>query len=254
MRELNLRAKINYLKLNENRSIRTLLNNWKNIHWVTYKSAQVNAAISNKSTGAYLNDVLYKPHLKKKINVLSRSTLKLKTAIVNIVDSINCLSQIISIMNRFGINYLMNHSALADSHRRAGDWMVYYELFRYLYRIKNEINNRSKLVIIDEDFDIEKLLKQKLGGDFAITMDAISHYQLALQNYHSAKLMHSEGKVYKSQITNMYYLEDDFGDSLYHYCIALERSKINSGKIDEHIKELRKSIDTSLIYDVKNYY
>ncbi|HNR19445.1 MAG TPA: ATP-binding protein [Bacteroidia bacterium] len=254
LRELNLRAKINYLKLNENRSIRTLLNNWKNIHWVTYKSAQVNAAISNKSTGAYLNDVLYKPHLKKKINVLSRSTLKLKTAIVNIVDSINCLSQIISIMNRFGINYLMNHSALADSHRRAGDWMVYYELFRYLYRIKNEINNRSKLVIIDEDFDIEKLLKQKLGGDIAITMDAISHYQLALQNYHSAKLMHSEGKVYKSQITNMYYLEDDFGDSLYHYCIALERSKINSGKIDEHIKELRKSIDTSLIYDVKNYY
>lgn len=83
--------------------------------------------------------------------------------------------------------------------------------------------------------------------------DTTSQYQMALQYYHKSLQMHSAGKAYKQEMTNMLYLEDDFNDNLYHFSISIERQMINSGIIRRHIKNLDSFIHTSPLYKYESY-
>ncbi|MCO6487707.1 MAG: hypothetical protein J5I98_04775 [Phaeodactylibacter sp.] len=65
--------------------------------------------------------------------------------------------------------------------------------------------------------------------------------------------MHTEGQAYKDSLINMYFLEDDFNDNLYHFCAANERYRINSGLIREKIIDLKKKVRGSRLYDFDSY-
>jgi hypothetical protein len=51
----------------------------------------------------------------------------------------------------------------------------------------------------------------------------------------------------------MYFLEDDFNDSLYHFGIAVERQRINSGSLRKDIKRLQAIIKRNELYTYKYY-
>ena len=71
--------------------------------------------------------------------------------------------------------------------------------------------------------------------------------KMALQNYYSAIEMHNGGTAYKNGLQNLYYLDDDFDNSLSHFCASLERFRINSGLIRgriQKIKDRMKLVDT----------
>ncbi|WP_373331564.1 hypothetical protein [Salmonirosea aquatica] len=52
----------------------------------------------------------------------------------------------------------------------------------------------------------------------------------------------------------MIYLEDDYGDNISHFGAAIERQLINSGRIEQVIKELEKELSVSKLYNSDNYY
>ena len=177
---------------------------------------------------------------------------KLKILINIISSSIYCLNQITSIINVYGVGYYMSYTDLADTHRRLGKWLKYYEFVRIIFDGIKEIKD-----IIDKDLKkelrINEILEDLMGIDVIHTIDTASQFQLALQNYHRGKQLHQEGSIYKKNILNMYYLEDDFSDSLYHYCIARERQKINSGLVRKHIEELNYEIRRAQLYSFGSY-
>ena len=79
------------------------------------------------------------------------------------------------------------------------------------------------------------------------------HYELALNNFYSAIQMHNEGKEYKQNLNNMFFLQDDFNDNLYHFCAANERYRINNGVVRKKIKWLKDQVGSSRFYQYQYY-
>jgi hypothetical protein len=159
-----------------------------------------------------------------------------------IANSIFCLHQIIAIYNGYGINYFMSYLSLGKYHERLGDWLCFYKLLSTYC---------DKTTALEKH--ITKELEKLLSPDTVRILDYESEYQLALQHYSRAKQLHNEGGPYHNQTVNMYYLEDDFNDSLYHYGIAVERQRINSGSMRDDIKRLQKIIDHNEIFRFDYY-
>jgi hypothetical protein len=84
-------------------------------------------------------------------------------------------------------------------------------------------------------------------------LDPIYQSEMAINNYFSAIETHTEGRAYKNMIENLSYLNDDYNDKLYHFCVAIERYKINTGKLVKSIKNLKESYKTSTLYNHINY-
>ncbi|MCW3127430.1 MAG: ATPase domain protein [Bacteroidetes bacterium] len=171
-----------------------------------------------------------------------------------IVNSIFCLYQIIRIYNGYGLNYIMSLSSLGNYHRHLGTQLKYYELSKLVYEsLKEMYKDKSDVLAEIIVLDIESCAQKLLGADIMRTIDTVSEYQLALQCYTRARQMHVEGAPYYSATVNMFYLEDDFNDSLYHFSIAVERQRINSGNMRNHINELQQMVDTSQLYKYVSY-
>ncbi|HMG16383.1 MAG TPA: hypothetical protein VK590_13090, partial [Saprospiraceae bacterium] len=196
-----------------------------------------------------LSDVEYerkKMCIKKDItnfileNKITKDSLQNVFAII--ANSIFCLYQIIKIYNGYGVNFVMSYSSLANYHKNMGKYLKYYKLCKLFVDIK-----------VTENYDITQLVEDLIGAEIIRTRDSESEYQMALQYYSKAKQMHNQGSPYKDQILNMYYLEDDFNDTLYHFSIAFERQRINSGKMRTNIEKLQNVVDKSLLYDYKSY-
>lgn len=162
-----------------------------------------------------------------------------------ISDSIYCMKECIKMIQVFGNSYTISYSYLAACHSKLGEWCKYYSLVLVLFQ-KSDSNLR-----------IQNTLKQKVislvGPNYISYIEPKHHYQLAIQNYYQAIHVHSEGTEYRAFINNMYYLEDDFNDSLDHFSAAMERFKINSGKIRREIRALKSICDTSALYKLNRY-
>ncbi|MBK7440858.1 MAG: hypothetical protein IPI65_04805 [Bacteroidetes bacterium] len=176
---------------------------------------------------------------------------------MNIVNnSIYCLTEIIKIYNSSGINYLINYSSLGDYHRRLGEILKQFEYFKLVYKsryfmvenekgiknmLRNSIHNTKDLKLSKcKTHDPFLKLIKVINKDFVITLKPISQFHLAIKNYYEALHLHQERYPYKIKLSNMYCLEDDFSDNLYHFGIALERQKINSGYLRHQIDKLKK--------------
>lgn len=193
------------------------------------------------SSEEYLELIFSKKNRKKNLNDC------LNDILVTLCNTQHALYQNTLSMQQYRPGYFITYSDLGDVHRRLGEQL--------------KISNFLKLIImfdydfIDKDrlFDIEKNLGKYIGLDTVKTIDATSQFQIAYQNYLTSIKLHSEGDVYKNQMYRMYYLEDDYNDSLFHYCISRERYKIASGVISNYLDQLSKEIDQSKIHDIESY-
>jgi Cdc6-like AAA superfamily ATPase len=159
-----------------------------------------------------------------------------------VANSLYSLRQIIASIRIQGPNYYISYSYLAFFHLKLGTWYKHYALCRSILR-------RLKQYYKEEKFNkIDRYIQDLLGSDGIITLDSTSQYQIALQYYHKAKQMHSNGVEYERSLKNLIYLEDDFNDNLYHFGIALERQRLNSYHIRRKIKRLENELKDSPLY------
>lgn len=159
-------------------------------------------------------------------------------------SSISCLFQAIQIIKIFNPNPYLSCSLLANFHRRLGRWYKHYYLCKMLFSASDKS---------EKPHNIDTILETILGKEVMVTIDNASQFQHAIQLFHKAKEMHSNGGSYHTQISNYLYLEGDYDDNLYHFGIALERQQINSGNIRKKIKELEKELGTSPLYKYDSF-
>lgn len=134
-----------------------------------------------------------------------------------ITDSIFCLHEIIKLVRIYGVTYMVNYSIIANAHSKMGDWCnFYYSYFR------NVPSNRANR--------IRETLKTLIGVDNLQFIGTRYHYEKAREAYYSLLELHREGKAYRTMIENMFYLNDDFDDTIYQFNAAAERHRINTEK------------------------
>ncbi|MCD4698811.1 MAG: ATP-binding protein [Bacteroidales bacterium] len=103
---------------------------------------------------------------------------------------------------------------------------------------RNSIINKLEELIEEEDLSF-------ITGNYQA--------EQAFREYYAILGSHNEGKAYKNLIMNMYYLNDDFNDSFFHFSIAAERYRINTGQIKKNIDELKIQYASSRVYEYENY-
>ena len=205
-----------------------------------------------------------------------------------ITDSIHALHEIIKHTSIYGVSFSLNHSFIANTHYRLYQWTQYldwFNIFQDLYKYNNNnkddlitrfINHEKKFSInaryktvskyIDnlniilknksefkKEYNIEHELKLLIDQDEISYIKEFYQAEKAINNYYSALETHTEGKAYKDFLNNIYYLNDDFNDNFFHFSIALERYRLNTGKIAEILDNLKKIVSSSSIYNYDNY-
>ncbi|MBF0336319.1 MAG: hypothetical protein HQL05_00670 [Nitrospirae bacterium] len=153
-----------------------------------------------------------------------------------ITDSIFCLREVIKICKTYGFSYDRTHSDIASAHLKLAIWCDYYTAYK------------------DYDKGIEKTLEKLIGMSEMETINPRYQYEMARYHCLCAIETHSERKSYKNIIETMYYLNDDFNDSLYHFYAALERFMINTKQIEQMITISRERTQKDKLYDPKNYH
>jgi hypothetical protein len=188
-----------------------------------------------------------------------------------IAESIFCLKEVIRLDKTIGDSYLFNHSYIASMYEKLADWTILYECYNNIKEaIKNPnkkvedeklkmafnlfSNDKSLLKGILSYSQIETHLEDLLGNEWKQQLSGFYENQQAISHYYRAKETHEGGRAYFNIIDNLYYIKEDFNDRAKHFNIALERFKIQSGKIDKAIERLKKRYQKSKLYDVNNYF
>ena len=156
-------------------------------------------------------------------------------------EALFCNLVIIQAQRLFGIDYISNFIHLASAHERMGNWCVALENLESLFGEKFIRANKIRL-------------KAKLGSDAIYYLEPNYQYEQAIQSYYNGIQTHCEGKAYRDQIHNFYFLEDDFNDNLSHFAISMERLRINTGFVREKIRGLSKKRNDSRLYNLREYY
>lgn len=156
-----------------------------------------------------------------------------------ITDSIFGLQEIIRSVKIYGVTYMVNYSILAFAHKKMGQWCKYFHLYR-----KYAPNYRSKKIL-------EELIRL-IGEDQLQYISTIYHFEQARDAYYSIFQLHSEGKAYKDMIDNMFYLNDDFNDTTYHFNAAAERYRINTDLVKNSLDDVRNILGKSRLYTIHN--
>lgn len=165
-----------------------------------------------------------------------------------VVNSITVLYNQIVIHNTLGVGFFLSYSSLADCHRKLGNYLKVVEFLK-INRIRVALGKPDDLEKVQREFmhDMERTIP-----NIKLT-DVTAQYQIAVLNYYNALHFHNEGNTYKSAIKSMVFLEDDFSDHLYHFGIAFERQRINSGEIRKRIKELNPQLKESQLVKYKAF-
>ena len=157
-----------------------------------------------------------------------------------ITNSLFCINQIITIASIYGINYMQSYSYFGSFYHKMGHWVKRYkECIKLLDTSKND---KFKEIIKKMDKDLQMLIGNTMLQNLGEPSD---YYQMALQYYHKAIQMHSEGSPYREQMNNMIFSEDDYSDNLSHFGAAIERQMINSGRLRLKIEKLSKEVEGS---------
>ena len=228
---MNLNTRINRVLIKKILDGQESLKDWESVGFWYYKS----------------ND--QKRLAKFKINTKDDSeALSLLDFLCELVaSSVFNLIHLLKSLQIFGINPVFNYSHMAYYNKRMGRWLKYHALCRHL-----EIRHNGGSV--PEEFLVDVKINKLFGSNTKlIGMDATSQFQLALQNLHKAKEYHSNGKTYHKELAKRIYLEGDYEDHSYHFAIAIERQRINSGKIRAEIRNLEKEMINSPLYKYSSF-
>lgn len=111
------------------------------------------------------------------------------------------------------------------------------------------IDNNHKGRIRDMKLNMTRLLRK----DSQNSLDPIYHGEQAILHYHTATDLHKEGKAYQQLIKELYHLDDDTNDALFHFRLAQERYRIKSGWITKRKDEINKFLQYTSLYDQDAY-
>jgi hypothetical protein len=187
--------------------------------------------------------ILFLNTIAHKSNLTSKNSQWLIDYQQLICNSIFNQVMIKRIINTYDNNYVMSYSYLADAHRYLGFWCKHLQLCKILGTL-------SKRHLLQ---DTDAILSDLIGSHDATTLDVLTEYQMAVDNYNQALRMHKEGAVYRSDMKNMIYLEDDYNDNLYHFGAAAERFKINREHIRNHISDIERDLHRANRYKYNTF-
>ncbi len=160
-------------------------------------------------------------------------------------SSIYLFVQQIKVYSIFQVNPLLNNTHLAKYHMRLGRWLKYYLILNCMNKV---FYPEKKESLIDSKIDA------LFGNTFSkISLDTTSQFQIALQLLHKTKQYHSNGVAFKRDMENKVYLEGDYSDITYNFGLAVERHKVNAGKIRKEIRELEKELADSPLLTYESF-
>lgn len=210
-----------------------------------------------------------------------------------ISDSIYSLLEVLNSCNVFGQAFIFTHSYLAETHLYLTRWIqLYYnysiftelvlgkekgrgdfvyrrirKLIENSNRFKNDEERRISIDDLEKIFSkkdfIEISSKKEIGIEKKIYRNILAEnkqfisvvYQAerAVKEYYSAIETHSEGKAYQNLLENMYYLNDDFNDRLFHFRLTQERYRMNIGRISKNLAHAKESCGNTSLFQLENY-
>ena len=190
-----------------------------------------------------------------------------------LIDAAYCNHEIIRLMQIYGRTYMASHSMKAAAHDALSTWCN--RIFAYIRyrnakveveceRLKRDQSLKKKSrqkqckrlgVHLKEALDdFQDSLERAIGIADMVHISPNYHRELALLNWKAAAETHTEGRAYKELLEDMFYLNDDFADFLEHFCAALERLRLNSGSIDNRIRETTRELSKTSIYGPEHYF
>jgi Cdc6-like AAA superfamily ATPase len=137
-----------------------------------------------------------------------------------IADSIYCSSEAIRLIELYGTSLVSVNSMLATMHSKLGLWSLFYHLLPSSK--KSDCRHQISLLL-------DRKVLSRLDPNF--------HFSSAISYYERCEQQHSMGKYYTRFLEDMFFLEEDFSDSLVHFNTALERAFLNSWSDDNNPKK-----------------
>ncbi len=128
-----------------------------------------------------------------------------------IVDSIDSCFQLIGSVSLFSSKIVGSHTLLAKANEHLADWCLLLE------NLPNESDRNS----------VKRSLRMRLGAKYESRLSSLMYYSIAKHHFEQAVHMHTRGRAYARAINDMYLLEDDYMDDLFHFCCALERMRVH---------------------------
>jgi hypothetical protein len=125
------------------------------------------------------------------------------------------------------------------------EWCEYYDAYVDSFDLDIKKEKQRK-----ENF--QKDLRVLIGDDLKY-LSKNYHYEKSREALYGLKELHTEGKAYKEIIQKMFYLNDDFNDTMYHFYAAAERYLINTGNIGKNLDIVKKKLENSNVYDLKRF-
>ena len=78
--------------------------------------------------------------------------------------------------------------------------------------------------------------------------------EMAIKYYKMAEDANTEGQSYKTMISSLYFLNDDYNNDTIQFIIACDRYLLNCGVVAEQRRKLEEIYKDSNVYDIKNAY
>lgn len=225
--EVDLHTRINYIMLKKIADKYTPMHNWEKYLYFELKRSPEQVDISQLVKESKIHMGIF--------NFLCEL----------VASSIYLFVQQIKVYSIFQVNPLLNNTHLAKYHMRLGRWLKYYLILSCMD--KEFYPGREKSFV---DSKIDALF----GNTFSkISLDTTSQFQISLQLLHKAKQYHSNGVAFKRDMENKVYLEGDYSDITYNFGLAVERHKVNAGKIREEIRKLEQELADSPLLKYESF-
>ncbi len=137
----------------------------------------------------------------------------------------------------------------ADKTKETRNSCRIYTLNIMIKRIRKLLENNDKTF----QTNIKKDLTDLIGESNLKRIDKLYQCGKAKQEYYSVMETHTEGKVYMEMLEQMYFLNDDFNDRTFHFSVASERYKINTGYIKSKIDRHKLLLGGSTVFEPDSY-
>jgi len=141
-----------------------------------------------------------------------------KDKLDNIVYTIFCLKKFTDFVSKQNNTKLFTNTIIAQVYYDLACWteLLYRLSQKFDANLKNEVNSNLKHIAGIDKLDVD---------------DYKYYYGKAIHYYYKAIEIHSQGQAYQRMIEKMHLLNDDLNDDLFHFFIALERYRINTGGV-----------------------
>ncbi len=160
-----------------------------------------------------------------------------------VADSIHCCFHLINIFNLSGISFVNNHTRIALARMRLGNWTA---LLRSMetYPISSPGSADVRAAAAENHADVSRWA----DGNVENRLDPLMHYTLAREDLSRGMGVHNGGKHLRRLIGDLFFLEDDYADNLYHFSCAIER-RVVQGRSNAGTSLYRrrlKALDTNI--------